>query len=84
MHCKFVEPKDTKHSQIHSANSKSPSFITPEQDSDMFKNSVDTFINITRMLLIAESKSESASAGLFLQTTTQSESKHQNEISTTL
>lgn len=68
MHCKFVEPKDTKLSHIDSANSKSLSLIMPEFVSDTRKNSVDTFINMTRMLLIAESKSESASAGLLLQT----------------
>lgn len=66
MHCKFEEPRDTILSHAYSANSNSASSREPTLD--LYKNSLETFIKIWKILLIAESNSEAeASAGRFLQ-----------------
>lgn len=66
--CKLEEPSDTIFSHIYSANSYSPSSIDLGFEPDLYKNSLDMFIKIWKMLLIAWSNLEAdASTGLFLQ-----------------
>lgn len=70
IHCKLEEPKDTILSHIHSANSNSFSSIATELELDLEKNSLEAFIKIWKVLLIAETYSEAeTSIGLFLQVT---------------
>ena len=61
------EAKVTMHSHIHSTNSNSVSSIAVKFDLDLLRNSLDAFIKIWKIIVIAESNSTAvASVGLFL------------------
>lgn len=57
IHCKLDEPMDTRLSQMHSINSDSLSSARPELGGPLIKNSLEMFINISKIFLMAESYS---------------------------